>query len=114
MSGHREMVHPNRRSHQEVLRRSTRQPACLVYPPKVQELGCRRAKKDSIAALSPQAPTRPIEPTRPLFFSVRTNAVERNWLPRSECTTVPTASRRAIAFLSAATARDSFILESME
>src|SRR5215210_6936151 len=40
---------------------------------------CSRAKKDSIAALSPQAPMRPIEPTNPLFFTVRTNAVERNW-----------------------------------
>jgi hypothetical protein len=30
------------------------------------------AKKDSIAALSAQAPTRPIEPTSPLCLMVRT------------------------------------------
>src|SRR3954447_6765482 len=41
---------------------------------------CNRAKKDSIAALSLQAPTRPIEPTSPLFLIVRTKACERNCL----------------------------------
>jgi len=33
---------------------------------------CRRAKNDSIAALSPAAPARSIEPITPLFFRVRT------------------------------------------
>src|SRR3712207_7011865 len=32
---------------------------------------CNSAKKDSIAALSPQAPTRPIDPTSPLSARVR-------------------------------------------
>src|SRR3954469_821638 len=59
---------------------------------------CSSAKKDSIAALSPQAPTRPIDPISPLFLSVRTKALERNWLPRSEWTTVATGSRRVMAF----------------
>ena len=75
---------------------------------------CSRAKKDSIAALSPQAPTRPIEPTSPLLVRARTKAVERNWLPRSECTSVPTAERRTMALRSAATASEASILESME
>jgi hypothetical protein len=39
---------------------------------------CSSAKKDPIAALSPQAPTRPIEPTSPLLASVRTKAFEQN------------------------------------
>jgi hypothetical protein len=40
--------------------------------------------------------------------------LERNWLPRSERTTVPTGSRRAIALCSAATASEAFILESID
>ena len=44
---------------------------------------------------------------------MRTKACERNWLPRSECTTVPTGLRRAMALRSAATAREDFILESI-
>jgi hypothetical protein len=36
-----------------------------------------RAENDSIAALSPQAPTRPIDPVRPWLASVRTKA-DRN------------------------------------
>ena len=40
---------------------------------------CSSAKKGSMAALSPYAPTRPIEPTSPLLRCVRTQAVERNW-----------------------------------
>src|SRR3954447_8608166 len=51
---------------------------------------CRRAKKDSIAALSPQAPTRPIEPTRPLLASVRTKAFKRNWADSSGRRNTPT------------------------
>lgn len=57
---------------------------------------CRSAKKDSIAALSPDEPTRPIDPRRPLFFSRRTTFFERNWLPRSEWTIVPAGDRNAI------------------
>jgi hypothetical protein len=55
---------------------------------------------------------RPIEPISPLFF----NAAGRrsNGTDRSECTTVPAGERRAIACRSAATAREAFILESME
>ena len=36
------------------------------------------AKNDSIAALSPQAPARPIDPVRPLLCSVRMKAADRN------------------------------------
>src|SRR6266511_1538981 len=72
-------------------------------------LCCRSAKNDSMAALSAQAPVRPIEPTRPLVLSRRTNFPDRNWLPRSECTTVPPGDRSAMAFRSAATASEAFI-----
>ena len=43
-----------------------------------------KEKNDSMAALSPHAPTRPIDPVRPLCFKVRTNSLLRNWDPRSE------------------------------
>jgi hypothetical protein len=56
----------------------------------------------------------PVEPIRPLFFGVRTKALERNWLSPSECTTVPAGSRRVIALRNADTASEAFILESME
>ena len=39
---------------------------------------CSNAKNDSIAALSPAAPTRPIEPTSPARLRARTNRRERN------------------------------------
>jgi hypothetical protein len=45
---------------------------------------CRREKNDSIAALSLEEPTRPIDPRSPLFFSSRTTRLDLNWLPRSE------------------------------
>src|ERR1019366_2619554 len=60
------------------------------------------------------APTRPIEPTRLLLRSVRMEALDRNWLPRSECTTVPAELSSAIALCSAVTAREAFIRSSME
>jgi hypothetical protein len=41
------------------------------------------AKNDSMAALSAQAPKRPIDPTKPASRSVRTYLAERNWLPSS-------------------------------
>src|SRR5262245_42837391 len=73
------------------------------------------AKNDSIAALSPQAPARPIDPARPLLRSVRMKAADRNWLPLSECTTtVPAGERSAMALRSAETARAAVIWESME
>jgi hypothetical protein len=82
-----------------------RRPQLLASGPAlpVEHVLLQQREKDSIAALSPQAPTRPIEPTRPLLTRVRTKAFERNWLPRSEWTTVPTGLRQAIALLSAAT-----------
>ena len=60
-----------------------------------------------MAALSPHAPVRPIDPIKPLRCNAFTNFFERNWLPRSECTIVPAGSR------SADTARDAFIRSSM-
>ncbi len=72
-------------------------------------LFCSRAKNDSMAALSAQAPVRPIEPTRALLRSSRTNFFERNWLPRSKCTTVPYERRSSIALLRPATASDAFM-----
>jgi hypothetical protein len=55
-----------------------------------------------------------IDPTRPLCLIVRTNACERNWLPRSECTIVPDGERSAIAFRNADTARAAVIRSPME
>jgi hypothetical protein len=40
---------------------------------------CSNAKNDSMAALSAQAPTRPIEPGSPFRRSAQTNFMERNW-----------------------------------
>src|SRR5690349_12298396 len=40
---------------------------------------CSRAKNDSMAALSPQAPTRPMDPVSRWDFKVRTKAADRNW-----------------------------------
>lgn len=45
---------------------------------------CSNEKKLSIAALSPDEPTRPIEPRRPLFFRIATTFLDLNWLPLSE------------------------------
>lgn len=64
---------------------------------------CSRAKNDSVAALSPHAPTRPKDPVNPWLLSVLTNAVEPNWDPRSEFTTVPSGDLRAAALRSAET-----------
>ena len=65
--------------------------------------------------MSPQAPTLPMDPVRPWSFSVRTNALDRNWLPLSECTmTVPAGQRKAMALRSAETARPAVIRESIE
>src|SRR5665647_400095 len=50
---------------------------------------CSREKKDSMAALSPAAPTRPMDPTRWLTVKARTNFLDRNCDPRSEWTTQP-------------------------
>jgi hypothetical protein len=75
---------------------------------------CRRGKNDSIGALSPHAPVRPIDPIRPWSLRVRTKAFERNWLPLSECAMVPTGPRRAMALRSAETASAAFIRECME
>lgn len=40
--------------------------------------------------------------------------MDRNWLPLSLCTIVPTGPRSAIALRSAATAREDFMRESIE
>ena len=40
---------------------------------------CSREKKDSMAALSPQAPTRPMDPTMEWRLSAPTNFRLRNW-----------------------------------
>jgi len=45
----------------------------------VENVLCSSEKNDSLAALSPHAATRPIDPSRPLLLSVRTNAWDRNW-----------------------------------
>ena len=39
---------------------------------------CSSEKNDSIAALSPDEATRPIDPFKPLFFNNRTDFLERN------------------------------------
>ena len=67
-----------------------------------------------MAALSLLEATRPIEPRRSLFFSNRTTFLERNWLPRSECTVVPAGERSPIAFRSAEATSPDFIRESIE
>jgi hypothetical protein len=58
---------------------------------------CSRLKRDSMAALSQAAPTRPMEPTRSLLSSSRRTFLEPNWLPRSECRIVPAGLRSAMA-----------------
>ena len=62
-----------------------------------------------MAALSPQAPTRPVDPTKPLRRKALTNFFDRNWLPGSGCTIVPAGSRNATALFKALTARVVFI-----
>ena len=49
-----------------------------------------------------------------MFLSSRTTFLDLNWLPRSECTIVPTGERSAIAFRRADTASEDFIRESIE
>src|SRR4051812_47784272 len=68
---------------------ASRSSARAVQRRRLRTFFCNRLKNDSMAALSAQAPTRPIEPTKPRSRSDRTKACERNWLPRSEWTTVP-------------------------
>jgi hypothetical protein len=57
-----------------------------------------------MAASPPHAPTGPIDPVNPWLLSVLTTAAERNWDPRSECTTVHFGDLRAAALRSAETA----------
>ena len=49
-----------------------------------------------------------------MLRSSRTYLAERNWLPLSECTTVPRGELKPIAFRMAATAKDAFMRESIE
>ena len=68
-----------------------------------------------MAALSPQAPTRPIDPIMACRPSAWTCFRLRNWDPRSVCSTQPaTSPRLATALFRAATASRDFILESIE
>ena len=68
----------------------------------VEDVLLQQAKKDSMAALSPAAPTRPIEPTMSWRLSARTNFRLRNCDPRSVCRMQPaTSPRRATALCSA-------------
>lgn len=71
-----------------------------------------------MAALSPAAPTRPIEPTMSWRLSAWTNFLLRNCDPRSVCSTQPATSapcarRRSAALFNASTASRDFIRESM-
>ena len=47
---------------------------------------CSRARSDSIAALSPQAPTRPLDHCSAAVFRALTYFLDRNWLPLGPCT----------------------------
>ena len=68
-----------------------------------------------MAALSPHAATRPIDPASRWRVRVRRNFRLRNYDPLSLWTTQPTISPRiATAFSSARTARLDFLLESIE
>ena len=67
-----------------------------------------------MAALSPQAPTLPMDPVRPARLSAATYFRDRNWLPRSECTIVAAGARSATALFRAATASAAGMRESME
>ena len=68
-----------------------------------------------MAALSPHAPTRPMEPVRPWRLRAFRKRLERNWDPRSECTITPVGRPRwATAISSALTAIRAFIRESIE
>ncbi len=80
----------------------------------VQDVLLQEREEGLAALVSRRRPARPIEPIGPLSFTVRTNAVERNWLPLSECTMVPAGQRRAMALRSTATARDAVIRASIE
>src|SRR5699024_4844165 len=75
---------------------------------------CSNEKKLSMAALSPEDPTRPIDPFRPLFFKSRWTFLERNWLRRSEGQIVPSASGCMIALRIAEADSEDFIRESIE
>lgn len=55
---------------------------------------CSRAKKSSIAALSPAAPTRPMDATTSCRLMAWTNFLDRNWDPRPEWMTQPATSPR--------------------
>ena len=81
-------------------------------PLKIEHVLLQQSKEAPMAALSPAAPTRPIDPTSPLFLRTRTKALDLNWLPRSEWTMVPTGLLVTIALRSARTASDAFIRSS--
>ena len=53
-----------------------------------------RAQNDSITALSKQSPTDPMDGTRPGWRARSPNAQDVNWVPWSECMTVPESGWR--------------------
>ena len=61
-----------------------------------------------------RAPTLPIDPVSPWWRSDSTKRRDRNWEPRSECTTFPVGRRARTASSSAATANEDFVRESIE
>ena len=68
-----------------------------------------------MGALSPAAPTRPIDPTMSCRRSSRAMARLRNWLPLSACRMHPaTSPRRATAFRTASTASFAVIRSEIE
>lgn len=87
----------------------------VVQVRRFRTLFCSRAKKDSMAALSPAAPTRRIELTIPWRFSAPMCLRLRNCDPRSVCTMHPaTSPRPATTLFNAFTAMRDFIRESIE
>ncbi|SDZ07727.1 hypothetical protein SAMN05216215_104552 [Saccharopolyspora shandongensis] len=78
-------------------------------PPGVENVLLQQGKSDSIAALSPHAPTLPMDPASWWRRSSRRNFFDRNWLPRSERTIMPRGFRSAMALRNAATASEDFI-----
>lgn len=70
---------------------------------------CSSEKKPSMAALSPEEATQPIQPRNPLLLSSRTTFFDLNWLPRSERTIVSTGRCRVIAFRIGGAASADFI-----
>ncbi len=81
----------------------------------VEDVVLQQAENDSMAALSPAAPTLPTDPIRWCRLRARTNFRLRNCDPRSVCSTQPaTSPRRATALWTAVRASRDFILESIE